>query len=270
MTKNAQARIRFITGASSGLGLSLARLALARGERVFATGRRSAPLQELKTLGAEVALMDLTQPAAISAAVAAARERFGGVDVLVNSAGYALVGAIEETSDAETRAQFDVNVFGLMNVTRAVLPSMRERGGGRIVNFSSLAGFLGMAGAGNYCASKFAVEGLSETLAVELVPFGIKVIIVEPGSFKTNFVERTRIAAAMEAYAPTVGLLRAWMETDAPRNGADPDRAAAAVFAAVDAQSCRCGSWLAKTRLQARAPSSRRCSRAWTLGPMSR
>jgi NAD(P)-dependent dehydrogenase (short-subunit alcohol dehydrogenase family) len=235
MSASAQDRVWFITGATSGLGLSLARLALTRGERVFATGRRGAALQELKGAGAEVALMDVTKSNQIAAAVDVAQQIYGGIDVLVNSAGYALLGAVEETSDAETRAQFDVNVFGLINVVRAALPMMRARGGGRIVNFSSLAGFVGMLGAGNYCASKFAVEGVSETLNAELAPFGIKVIIVEPGSFKTSFVDGTRMAPAMEAYAPTVGRLRAWMETDAPRNGGDPDCAAAAVLAAVNA-----------------------------------
>ncbi|WP_395647691.1 SDR family NAD(P)-dependent oxidoreductase [Terricaulis sp.] len=228
-------RVWFVTGATSGLGLSLVRLALARGERVFATGRNAAALATLKAAGAEVAAMDVTKPAEVAAAAAAAIARFGGIDVLVNSAGYALLGAIEETSDAETRAQFEVNVFGLMNVVRAALPSMRARGGGRIVNFSSLAGFMGMAGAGNYCASKFAVEGLSETLAGELAPFGIKVIIVEPGSFKTNFVDGTRISPAMDAYADSVGRLRAWMETDGPHQGGDPEKAALAVWAAIDA-----------------------------------
>ncbi|MBL8546456.1 MAG: SDR family NAD(P)-dependent oxidoreductase [Hyphomonadaceae bacterium] len=233
MSSARQGRVWFVTGASSGLGLSLARLALARGERVFATGRRSEPLQALKAAGAEIAVMDVTKPAEIAAAMSAATGRFGGVDVLINSAGYALLGAIEETSDAETRAQFEVNVFGLMNVVRTALPSMRSRRDGRIVNFSSLAGFVGMAGAGNYCASKFAVEGLSETLAGELAPFGIRVIIVEPGSFKTRFVEGTRMSPAMDAYADTVGRLREWMQTDGPHNGGDPDKAAAAVWAAI-------------------------------------
>jgi len=235
MSDRKQGRVWFVSGATSGLGLSLARLALARGERVFATGRKSAPLQALQAAGAEIAVMDVTKPAEIATAIAAVGTRFGGVDVLVNSAGYALLGAVEETSDAETRAQFDVNVFGLMNVVRGALPLMRTRGGGRIVNFSSLAGFMGMAGAGNYCASKFAVEGLSETLAAELAPFGIKVIIVEPGSFKSNFVDRTRISPAMDGYADTVGRLRAWMESDGPHNGGDPDKAAAVVWAAVNA-----------------------------------
>lgn len=231
MTQN---RVWFITGASSGLGFALARLVLSRGERVFATGRRNAPLLDLEALGAEIAPLDVTKPVQIASAVTAVQGSFGGVDVLVNSAGYAQLGAIEETSDADSRAQFDVNVFGLMNVIRAALPLMRRRGGGRILNFSSLAGFVGMIGAGNYCASKFAVEGLSEALGAELAPFEIKVIIVEPGSFRTGFVDGVRLASPIEAYAPTVGQLRAWMETDAPRNGGNPDDAALAIFTALE------------------------------------
>src|SRR6187402_3494981 len=187
-----------ITGCSSGFGQRLALAAARRGDRVIATARNVRTIEEMAEPfdGRMIALsLDVTNATAAKAAVAKAVEAFGGFDVLVNNAGYALFGAIEEGTPEEYRRMFEVNVFGLIETTRAALPILR-RSGGTIVNMSSAAGIEGRGGGGYYHAAKFAVEGISEALADELKQFGIRVRIVEPGPFRTDFLGRSITMAA--------------------------------------------------------------------------
>src|SRR5215471_4982095 len=181
----------FITGASRGFGVEIAKAALRDGHRVVATGRSRD--QVVKNLGADHAQLltlkqDVTVEAETKSAVAAAVEKFGTIDVLVNNAGYGHIGFFEETTERDVQAQFATNVFGLFNVTREVLPVMRSARRGVIFNLSSLAGVRGNEFASLYCSSKFAVEGFSEALAKEVAPFGISVTIIEPGPFRTDFL----------------------------------------------------------------------------------
>jgi NAD(P)-dependent dehydrogenase (short-subunit alcohol dehydrogenase family) len=184
-------RTWFITGANRGIGLETARAARTAGHRVVATSRCSGTVVDAFGNDNDVLALDLdvTQPAQIAAAVDAAKARFGRIDVLVNNAGYGHLGLFEETSDADARTQFETNVFGLMDVTRAVLPVMRAQRFGRVLNLSSVAGFSGFAMAGLYCASKFAVEGFSLSLAQEVLEFGIHVTLVAPGFIRTDFLD---------------------------------------------------------------------------------
>ena len=231
----------FITGCSTGFGRELAQLVLKRGWRVIVTARDVERVQDL-TRGYEdraLALpLDVTRNDDIAAAVKAAEERFGAIDVLVNNAGYGYQASIEEGDDAEIRAQFETNVFGLAAMTRAVLPGMRARRHGHIVNISSQAGFIGYPGSGYYAATKHAVEGLSDALAKEVAPLGIKVTCVEPGPFRTDWAGRS-----LQQRRPTIsdyqGTVGARLETTANYSGkqpGDPARAAQAIIKAVEAQ----------------------------------
>ncbi|GAB3457157.1 SDR family NAD(P)-dependent oxidoreductase [Streptomonospora sediminis] len=186
----------FITGASRGLGLQIARRAVAGGDAVVATARRPADLPEDLTRSERVltAELDVTRAGDAERAVGAAIERFGGIDVLVNNAGRGLLGALEEVTDEEARSLFDLNVFGLVSVTRAVLPAMRAAGSGKIVHIGSRAGFEGEPGVSMYSASKFAVAGISEALSAELGPFGIQSMVVEPGVFRTDFLDGSSLS----------------------------------------------------------------------------
>ncbi|OON64752.1 short-chain dehydrogenase/reductase [Massilia sp. KIM] len=230
----------FITGASRGLGLDIAKAALRAGDCVMATGRD--PQQVLAALGGDseclmVARLDVDHPEDAHAAVAMALERFGGIDVLVNNAGYGHLGFFEESTAQDIRHQFDSNVFGLMEVTRAVLPSMRAAGAGHILNMSSLAGVRGSAFSSIYCASKFAVEGFSEALAEELAPFGIRVTIVEPGPFRTDFLSGRSLrvgAACLPGYDAARERLRASFEARNGRQAGDPERLARALLTLVN------------------------------------
>ncbi|RJG08270.1 oxidoreductase [Massilia cavernae] len=226
-------KLWFITGASAGFGRALCEQVIARGGRLLATARDVAALADLAAMAPErvaLAPLDVTNPAQIAAAVALAEARFGGIDVLVNNAGYGYLGAIEEASDAEVRAQFDVNFFGLAALTRAVLPSMRARRSGKIINMSSTAGTRGNAGVGYYAASKWAVEALSEALAQEGAPFGIGVLIVEPGPFRTNFSGSAiaHPAHPIPAYEGAAAA-RAWSASLDGTQAGDPVRAAALI-----------------------------------------
>ncbi len=188
-----KSKVWFITGTSSGFGLALAEEVLAKGERVVATARKPEVLQDLVKKYPETVKavkLDVTNLDDAKNSVAEAVESFGRIDVLVNNAGYALVGAIEEASAEQVRQQFDTNVFGVLNVTREALPILRGQKSGHIVNISSLVGFSGFPLLGLYSASKFALEGLTESLAAEIAPFGIKTTLVEPGPFKTGFADR--------------------------------------------------------------------------------
>lgn len=192
----------FITGISTGLGRELARAVVRSGDKVLGTVRQQEQIDELAGEGIEAILMDVNDQAAVDAGVRAATARLGGIDVLVNNAGFGMVGAIEALSLDEVRAVMETNFFGVLRVTQALIPDMRVSGGA-IVMISSMAGQIGFAGAGAYCASKFALEGMSDALAEELAPFGIDVLIVEPGAFRTDFAGRSMQAAegSVDAYA---------------------------------------------------------------------
>lgn len=197
----------FVTGASRGFGAGLVTEALARGNQVVAAARQPLGKQSENLL--PVAL-DVTDEDQAHAAVAAAVREFGRIDVVVNNAGRGLLGAVEEASDAAARAVFDTNVFGVLNVQRAVLPVLRAQRSGRLIQLSSVGGFTGTPGWGIYAATKFAVEGFSEALAGELKPLGIDVTIVEPGLFRTDFLDGSSLHQAGELadYADTVGTMR--------------------------------------------------------------
>jgi len=228
-----------VTGCSTGFGHALAERILARGWRVVATARGADRVADLVSLAPDRALavdLDVTDPAQVSAAVAAATQRFGRVDVLVNNAGYGYQSSVEEGDEAEIRAQFDANVFGLFAMTRAVLPGMREQRGGAIVNITSVAGLVGFPASGYYAASKHAVEGFSDALAAEVSPLGISVTCIEPGPFRTDWAGRSlkQTASTIADYADTA---RARMETTSGYSGqqpGDPVRAAEAMIAAVE------------------------------------
>src|SRR4051812_25957306 len=185
-------RTWLITGCSTGFGRALAELLIARGERVFATARRVEQLAELVDghANAHALTLDVTSSADIAAAVAAV-EAAGGIDVLVNNAGYGYLTAFEEGDEAGYRAQFETNLFGLIAMTKAVLPGMRARGSGHIVNIASVGGLVGNPGSAYYAATKFGVVGLSEALSKEVGPLGIKVTVVEPGPFRTDWAGRS-------------------------------------------------------------------------------
>jgi NAD(P)-dependent dehydrogenase (short-subunit alcohol dehydrogenase family) len=230
-----------ITGVSSGFGRELAKAALARGDKVAGTLRSEAQLAEFRALApgrAHAFRLDVTDLAAIPRVVKEVTETLTQIDVLVNNAGYGQLGLIEELNESEIRRQFETNFFGLLELTRAVLPGMRTRGSGHIVNISSVAGSMGIPSFGIYCASKFAVEGLSESLAGEVAPFGIKVTIVEPGGFRTEFSGTSpgRAKHVMSEYAKTpAGQVRDTFAQYHGQEPGDPAKAALAILRVVDA-----------------------------------
>lgn len=237
-----QPRVWFVTGASSGFGKALCELALDRGDAVVATARDTEKLPPWTTTHPEQVAMlplDVSDAAQARQAVADATARFGRLDVAVNNAGYGLVGAVEEADDAELREQLEVNLLGVINVTRALLPVMRQQRHGHIVQMSSLNGAQGLPGGGYYAASKFAVEGLSESLADEVAHLGIRVTIVEPGPHRTRFTNRDtmRWSTPIADYDAPVGATRAALtELDGNQPG-DPVRAARAIAEIVDAET---------------------------------
>ncbi|KQX39352.1 oxidoreductase [Variovorax sp. Root434] len=230
----------FITGAASGFGHAFAEHALAQGHNVVATARDAGRLADLMALAPERVLaapLDVDVAGAAEAAVEAAVARFGRIDVLVNNAGYGVVGALEETSDADLRALMNTNFFGAMAVTRAALPVLRAQKSGAIVNISSLGGQLSFAGFSAYSASKFALEGASEALAQEVAPFGIKVLIVEPGQFRTQLAgSGMRHMPVIEAYQPVVGATREFAHSMHNTQAGDPRKAAVAIAKALQAE----------------------------------
>jgi NAD(P)-dependent dehydrogenase (short-subunit alcohol dehydrogenase family) len=232
----------FITGCSTGFGRELAQLVLRRGWRAVVTARDVSRVQDL-TQGHEnsaLALsLDVTKPDQIAAAVKEAEDRFGSIDVLVNNAGYGYQSSIEEGDDSEIRAQFDTNVFGLAAMTRAVLPGMRARRRGHIVNISSQAGFIGFEGSGYYAATKHAVEGLSDSLSREVAPLGIKVTCVEPGPFRTDWAGRSlqQRRPTIADYQSTVGVRLETTANYSGRQPGDPVRAVEAIIKAVEAEN---------------------------------
>jgi NAD(P)-dependent dehydrogenase (short-subunit alcohol dehydrogenase family) len=230
-------RVWFITGASSGFGRTIADAALARGESVVATARRTDGLSDLEGRdGALVVPLDVTDASQREAAIDAALERFGRIDVLLNNAGRTQVGAVEETTDAELRDLFDLHFFAPAALTRAVLPHMRRQGGGAIVQMSSVGGQVTAPGFGAYCATKFALEGLTETLRDEVAGFGVHTMIVEPGAFRTGLFRSgaAYMSAEMAEYADTVGPTRAYVRDNHGAQPGDPVKAAEAIITALD------------------------------------
>jgi NAD(P)-dependent dehydrogenase (short-subunit alcohol dehydrogenase family) len=231
-----KSRVWFITGASTGFGRKLAEAVLAKGDRAVATARKEesvADLEQQYPNQARAVRLDVTDLSQVKAAVEAAIDAFGHIDVLVNNAGYGLVGALEEVSDAQIRQQFETNLFGLLNVTRAVLPLLREQKSGHILNVTSAGGQVSFPTFGLYHGTKYAIEGISESLAQEVAAFGIKVTIIEPGGFKTDFGSRSLARAErIDAYQPVYeALLKAF---DGAAFG-DPARAAQAMIQVVEA-----------------------------------
>jgi NAD(P)-dependent dehydrogenase (short-subunit alcohol dehydrogenase family) len=231
-------RVWFVTGAARGIGLRIVEAALANGDAVVATSRDVASLRE-RFAGNDALLavaLDVTDEHQAAAAVAAALDRFGRIDVLVNNAGFGLLGAVEEASAAEVRRLYETNVFGLLNVTRAALPSMRERRRGHVVNISSVGGYRSGAGFGVYCSTKFAVEGISEALHAELAPLGVHVTVVEPGYFRTEFLDQSSLTVSpriLADYAATSGQVRERAVQINQKQPGDPKRLAQAMLALV-------------------------------------
>ncbi len=237
-TKTAQ-RVWFITGCSSGFGRLLAEEVLKAGDKVVATARNIATIADLEKTYPKTARalsLDVTHPEQIKSAVEQALEHFGHVDVLVNNAGYGLMAAVEEASDADIKHVIDTNVYGTVHVTRAFLPHFRARKSGHVLNLSSIAGIISTPGLGYYNLTKFAVEGFTEALAAELAPLGIKVTIIEPGPFRTKFLggsavfAKTRIAD----YAATAGKTLDTMTAYAGQQKGDPMKAVEAIVQVVN------------------------------------
>ena len=228
-----------ITGVSSGLGRALALAALGRGDVVAGTVRSEPAKASFEGLAPDRALgfvLDISDEGAVHRTVEAVEASTGGIDVLVNNAGYGLIGAVEEARMEEVRAQFEVNVFGPLAAIQAVLPFMRARRAGHIVNITSVSGIAPWAGTGLYCGSKFALEGIGQTLAQEVGPLGIKVTNVAPGGLRTDYARRslTRTAREIDDYDDTAHESRRLLDAGAGRERGDPVRAALAILKVVD------------------------------------
>jgi NAD(P)-dependent dehydrogenase (short-subunit alcohol dehydrogenase family) len=229
----------FITGCSTGFGRELAKQVLDRGYRAVVTARDPAKVEDIAAPHGDRALvlqLDVTDPVEVDAAAKSAEQRFGAIDVLVNNAGIGYFGAVEESDEAEVRRMFEINFFGLSHMTRAVLPGMRKRRKGHIVNISSIGGLRSFPSLAYYHATKYAVEGFSESLALEVAPLGIKVTIVEPSGFRTDWAGRSAAEATnrIADYAPTAGKNRDDIRGYSGKQAGDPARAAAAIIAAVE------------------------------------
>ncbi|MGA6209339.1 oxidoreductase [Nocardia testacea] len=234
-------KIWLVTGASSGFGRAITRAAIDAGDTVIAVARRTAALDDLVAAHpdqVEALALDVTDTERIETAVADIVARYGRIDVLVNNAGRTQVGAVEETTDRELRDLFDLHFFGPAALTRAVLPQMRAQRSGAIVMMSSVGGQLSFAGFSAYSATKFALEGFSEALAEEVAPFGIDVLVVEPGAFRTGLfgAGAAYFSAENEVYTETAGATRRMVETGDGTQPGDPAKAAAAIRAALDAE----------------------------------
>jgi NAD(P)-dependent dehydrogenase (short-subunit alcohol dehydrogenase family) len=235
----AETPVWFITGCSTGFGRELARLVLERGWRAVVTARDPSSLDSLVQIAPDRALalaLDVTKADQIDGDVRAAQDRFGRIDVLVNNAGYGYQSTVEEGQDAEIRAQFETNVFGLFALTRAVLPVMRAQRSGYIMNVSSVAGFIGFPSSGYYAASKHAVEGWSDALKAETAPLGIKVTCIEPGPFRTDWAGRSlkQTPNQIEDYAETAGARLKQTKAYSGTQAGDPVRAAQAMIDLID------------------------------------
>jgi hypothetical protein len=232
-------RVWLITGASRGFGAEISKAVLAAGDKLIATAR---DVTALAYLGRDdrvfTAPLDVTVESEVSEAVEAALAHFGHIDVLVNNAGISLLGAVEESSGADVERLYKTNVFGLLSVTRAVLPSMRARRSGHIINMSSVAGYSAYEGFGVYSSTKFAVEGLSEALHLELAPLGIRVTVVEPGFFRTDVLDSSKsLSVAAEQigdYAETAGAMRDAVPGYNHNQPGDPAKLAQAILEIVN------------------------------------
>lgn len=236
------AKTILITGVSSGFGRALAQEALAAGHKVIGTVRNREAQQAFEALDAQRAfgrLLDVTDVERIDKAVAEISSAFGPVDVLVNNAGYGYEGILEESPLAEMRRQFDVNVFGAVAMIKAVLPGMRERRSGHIINITSMGGFITMPGIAYYCGSKFALEGISETLSKELAPFNIQVTAVAPGSFRTDWAGRSMVRStrSIPDYDALFDPIRQARKEKSGKQPGDPVKAARAMLALIESQS---------------------------------
>ncbi|MEM6435823.1 MAG: oxidoreductase [Cyanobacteria bacterium P01_D01_bin.115] len=235
-------RTWLITGSSSGFGRALAEAVLAHGDRLIATARRPETLATLVNQYPDTSraiALDVTNPQQVQAAMQEAQAAFGQIDVVVNNAGYGLIGALEEVSDDQIRRNFETNLFGAIHVMRAVLPIMRAQGSGHIVNMSAIAGFTNELGFSIYGGAKFALEGVSEALRGEVAPFGINVTLVEPGPFRTEFIGRSldRVEAPMAIYEPTVGKFLNFLNQIEGQQPGDPAKAANAIIRMVEAEN---------------------------------
>lgn len=232
----------FITGASRGLGLEIARAALEAGDQVVATGRKPEQVEAGLAGSGERLLalkLDVTDQGSIEASVDAASARFGSIDVLVNNAGYGQLGAFEQLSVAAIERQFATNVFGVFAVTRAVLPVMRAQRSGHILTLSSIGGLVGFDGASIYCATKFALEGWSESLSLELAQFGIKTTVIEPGFFRTDFLDASSVSyddIAIPDYADYSAKRKAGLDEINHRQAGDPVKLGKAMVSLVASQ----------------------------------
>lgn len=239
---NREPRTWLITGCSTGFGRALAEAVLENGDRLIATARKPEQLQDLVAqYGQQVRTLalDVTDLGSIRSAVSQAKDAFGCIDVLVNNAGYGTLGAIEEVSDEAIQRQYDTNVFGTLHMMRAVLPIMRQQHSGHILNLSSVGGMVSFPVAGIYCSTKFAVEGLSEALAKEVEPLGIKVTIVEPGAFRTDFNGRSLSVPEekISDYSEITGKFMEWSQQMDGNQPGDPVKAAKAMIKAVESDS---------------------------------
>jgi len=241
-TTSGAGKVWFITGASTGFGRLLAEEVLKAGGRVLATARKPEQIAELTQKYPETArafALDVTQPEQIAAVAKEAIAAFGRTDVLVNNAGYGIAGGIEEADEAEFLPVFETNVLGLIRVTRAFLPQFRKQRSGHIINLSSIAGLVGQAGWGYYNTSKFAVEGFSEALAAEMAPLGVKVTIIEPGPFRTDFLGRSAalIKRVIPDYEESVGKTREYYYGQPGKQKGDPLKAIHAMMEVVEMQT---------------------------------
>jgi NAD(P)-dependent dehydrogenase (short-subunit alcohol dehydrogenase family) len=231
-----ESKVWLITGAGSGIGLQIAKAALAAGNKVVATGRDASKVTKAiddSTDNLLVVKMDVTKPKEISAGVDSAIEKFGTIDLLVNNAGNFYAGFFEEVSQDQVERQMATNLFGPMNVTRAVLPVMRKNKSGHIISISSTAGLVGYELCSAYAASKFGLEGWMESLQIEVAPFGIHTTIVNPGFFRTNLLEpSSTIWSELQVhdYADRIATLRPWWESMSGKQGGDPAKLAAALL----------------------------------------
>ena len=228
----------FITGCSTGFGRELASQTLAQGYRTVVTARQPKEVQTLAAMGEALVLqLDVTDQSQIDRAIQAAEQKFGRIDVLVNNAGIGYFASVEGSEEDQVRRMFEINVFGLGRMIRGVLPGMRRQRQGMIINFSSLAGCRSFPSLGYYSATKFAVEGLSDALAQEVEPLGIKVMVVEPSGFRTDWAGRSAQESKEQIpdYAATAGAARSEMRTDSGKQPGDPVRAVRAIIQAVNA-----------------------------------
>ncbi len=237
-----QKPVWFVTGSSTGLGRALGEVLLEKGFAVAASARKPSDLASLaQQYGSQVLCpeLDVTKQVQVRQAVQQTIDHFGRIDVCVNNAGYGLIGGVEEVTDAEIRRQFDTNFFGALDVTRAVLPHFRKQRSGHFVNISSIGGFRAIAGAAIYNATKFALEALSEALAKEVAPLGIRVVLVEPGPFRTDFGGRSidDTPNRIDDYSTTAGKMREYYQAAHGKQVGDPRKAAEAMIQAVESKA---------------------------------